>query len=542
MDWTNAAAGVTTSLPAKIAGSIVLPLLAGDRKGAGSVCFHAGKPPQWIRRPMGDMMVTALDADRPGVGKTSPREKALHRLVVRFPPHIVFLLIGGTNAILLCVLTPPFQVHDEFQHFFRGYQLSEAVVWGSVRDGRPGGVLPSSLPVLVERTWGTLKVWHIPPLGIHPLAGTWSEFRQPLAPRQLGFAEFLTASYSPLLYLPQAVGIALGRVFGASPLALLYLGRLATAATAVAVIAWSLRVLPLGRATALAVALLPMAQFEYGSVAPDGLIIAAAFLVTALTLRAGQRRAWPKADLPMSAFAAAILCCKLVYAPLLAIGVPSMLRMDGTGTPWRAAKHLLWTNLLIAGIALGLAGLWLASTSSTLAAVLLPPATVAAKTAAILDHPLRYAGILVADFRAHGWDYMVDAIGILGARTVYLSRPVYLLAALSLVLSGMLADNDDPKLPAAAIAYNACLIIGTCVLIQTAMFVMGTPVGASTITGVQGRYFLPLGALAATTLVSVTGMPRCRTCQALGYPLLLLVVCFDTWSMDMTIVDKFHLL
>ena len=235
--------------------------------------------------------------------------------------------MGGINAILLTFLTPPFQVHDEFQHFFRSYQLSEAEIWGSVQDGHPGSVIPSSLPEFVERSWGTLEVWHVPPLGTHRLAETWREFQQPLAPSRRQFAEFITVDYSPILYVPQTLGIAAGRLFGASPLALLYLGRLANAATAIVVIAWSLKVLPMGRAMALAVALLPMGQFEYGSVAPDATIIASGFLLTATSLRASLRNEWPRTDVLISAIAAGIVCSKVVYSPLLAIGIPAMLQL-----------------------------------------------------------------------------------------------------------------------------------------------------------------------------------------------------------------------
>ena len=169
-------------------------------------------------------MLKGTDADVLGARITWDWGHALRRLEIRFPPHIAFLLVGGINAILLTFLTPPFQVHDEFQHFFRSYQLSEAEIWGSVQDGHPGSVIPSSLPEFVERSWGCLEVWHVPPLGTHRLAETWREFQQPLAPSRRQFAEFITVDYSPILYVPQTLGIAAGRLFGASPLALLVFG------------------------------------------------------------------------------------------------------------------------------------------------------------------------------------------------------------------------------------------------------------------------------------------------------------------------------
>ena len=488
------------------------------------------------------MFTRADGADLHGARRTRHWDHALRRLAVRFPPHIVFLLVGGINAILLAFLTPPFQVHDEFQHFFRSYQLSEGSLWGSVQDGHPGSVIPSSLPELVERTWGTLEIWRIPPLGTHPLAEAWHEFQQPLAPERRQFATFLTVDYSPLQYIPQTLGVAVGRLFGASPLALLLLGRLANAATAVVVIAWSLRVLPMGRAAALATALLPMAQFEYGSVAPDATIIASAFLLTAVALRASLRKTWPRTDVLISAVAAAIICSKVVYAPLLAIGLPALLYAGKSGTSRNTMARLLSAYLLIAAFAVGLAALWLASTTSTMASVMLPSGTVAASKAAILGEPLRFAEMLLMDIRLNGHQYFDEVIGILGAWTVYLPEYVYALAGFSLVLSCVLAGDNDPKLNTAAIIWNLCLIASVVSLLQTALFVMtahSTPFWR--ISGVQGRYFLPLGALAAATFVSMAGMSRRQSGAAFGYVLLIAIIVFDTALMDATVVNGFHL-
>jgi hypothetical protein len=40
-------------------------------------------------------------------------------------PAVICFLLGLLGALPLVVLTPPFQVPDESQHFLRGYQLSE---------------------------------------------------------------------------------------------------------------------------------------------------------------------------------------------------------------------------------------------------------------------------------------------------------------------------------------------------------------------------------------------------------------------------------
>ena len=81
-------------------------------------------------------------------------------LSARFPPYLVYLILGGIGALLLCLLTPPFEVPDEPQHFYRSFQLSGLELWGSVEHGGAGTILPSSLPEVVEHFLGT-RVNHI---------------------------------------------------------------------------------------------------------------------------------------------------------------------------------------------------------------------------------------------------------------------------------------------------------------------------------------------------------------------------------------------
>lgn len=217
-------------------------------------------------------------------------QSRMRRSGARSSPSLVFLLIGLINVTLLVFLTPPFEVPDEPQHFFRSYHLSELGVWGISRDGIGGAVLPSSLPELVEHFLGTRAIFADRSLAPHPLADTWSQFHRPLAPHRREFVDFSGAvAYSPLPYLPQALAITLGRLFDAPPLALLYLGRPLNGLVAVVLIAWGLRILPFGREAVLVAALLPLAQFEYASVSPDAAVIACAFLSTGL--RCGRPRA-----------------------------------------------------------------------------------------------------------------------------------------------------------------------------------------------------------------------------------------------------------
>ena len=47
-------------------------------------------------------------------------------------PALICFLLGLVGAISMIVLTPPFQVPDEQEHFHRAYQLSELQLRGTM--------------------------------------------------------------------------------------------------------------------------------------------------------------------------------------------------------------------------------------------------------------------------------------------------------------------------------------------------------------------------------------------------------------------------
>src|ERR1700730_5260538 len=146
---------------------------------------------------------------------------------------LVCFLLGLVGVISMIVLTPPFQVPDEQEHFHRAYQLNELQLRGIERDGRAGGVLPSSVIELSEAFLGSRAIHTERPITAQPLRQTWLALDRPLDPDRREFVDFTsTAFYSPMAYLPQAIAIIGGRWAGAGPLALPYLARLANALVA----------------------------------------------------------------------------------------------------------------------------------------------------------------------------------------------------------------------------------------------------------------------------------------------------------------------
>lgn len=450
-------------------------------------------------------------------------------------PAQVFLAVVGLNTLLLVFLTPPFQVHDEFQHFFRAYQVSEGRLWGFAQNQRAGDVLPASLQDFVLASWGTLDIWTIPPLESQPLIGTLREWNRPLLPDERAFADFAGAVvYSPLAYLPQAMGIYVGRQLDLSPLHLLQLGRLANAIICVATIFAALRLLPAARWTATAIAALPMAQFEYASVAPDGVMLASAYLFTALAARASADGSWPLRRAVVATMAGLVFCSvKIVYAPIMA---NSLVAQRTPGRERQRPRTFYLAHLAIMVVVVVGSWLWLNSTQDLLTSTY---SRVGAAHLILLE-PVEHAARLARDLAVNGTFYLLHFIGIFGAYTVPMPVPAYVLAVSSILAAALVDRASGRALRGVALAWSLLLLLATVAAIQTALYILATEPASDIVHGVQGRYFLPLGAPMAVALQSL--MPGRYALMSAHAPWIVAgMMVATTILMDLTIVVGFGL-
>src|SRR3954466_7071345 len=225
---------------------------------------------------------------------------------------VAVLLFGA----LFALVTPPFQVPDETEHFDRAYWVSEGrldLLPVPVRTAAP-------LPESVRRTAELFA-----DLPFHPERKTspraiLTAFQIPLVPERREPVSFPgSLKYSCVPYIPQAIGIAAGRLLGAPALALLSPARLTNLLFGALAVAFAVRRLPAFAWLATMVALTPMALHLLGSAPPDatpprpcpppgaGPPLASSFvLVSGVARRGGGRGGAPRGDLLLMIAAAAV--------------------------------------------------------------------------------------------------------------------------------------------------------------------------------------------------------------------------------------------
>jgi uncharacterized membrane protein len=410
--------------------------------------------------------------------------RAIHALRFDKRWFFLFYLLAGLPYL---ILTGPFRAPDERNHFLRAYEISEGRLHSArVSGGVIGDDLPSSLARLSE-VLGNHADHHIKTGQI--LAGR----ALALIPKERGFIEFSTAVYSPLAYLPSAMAIALGRVLGAGPLALVYFARCANLLFGSALIALALSYAGYARRTMLLVTILPMTVSQVATVTADAMSYAVGFLWISLVIHTAIGRSREVALNRMLFLVGLGLALSQLRPPYPLLGLLVLL------IPTTAfSKKTVLLSLAVIAASLLPAVAW-----NTAATRLFQQAPVSQSVEPleqarwVAKHPGVFWHRAKQDLRAHGVDYWQQFVGRLGWLNIPLPSWISVGFALALAI-GIFIGPRDPPTPLwwqrIALGFVA---LGGVLAIQFMLYLTFNPVRSPFIIGVQGRYFTPLAVLAA---------------------------------------------
>lgn len=305
-------------------------------------------------------------------------------LLSRSGIQVCFLMIALPASMLLTFLTPPFQNPDEIAHVLRADQVARGG-WRGERVNCASAADPGLCRISDEVAFslvgdqptlggkidlGLLRLAAIyRALPFNPDRTTTRTMNE--AARVIGFSQVPhlaaftnTAAYSPLLYLPPAAAIGVARSLGLTPLAALRFARIVNLLVTIGVATFALGLCCRGARSMAVLLILPMSLALSASVAPDGMMLAAAALGAAIVSRAMQRQSglsW----CDIGVLAAVLLVLSLPRPPYAVLGLLVLAASSGNASRFgcvlaqsfaallRDAASRAWSRWLDSGGVLG---------------------------------------------------------------------------------------------------------------------------------------------------------------------------------------------
>ena len=452
-------------------------------------------------------------------------------------PSRFYALAALCAGFVMLFLTPPMQVPDEAAHFYRIYHLAEGGIFAKTQGGMTGSHLPSSLRNFKQK----FDVLPFNPERKVAKGQYRKMLKQELYPHLREFHGFeVTALYSPIPYVPQVIGIWLGKSLNASPIVLMWLGRAFNLLFSVGIIVLAIRLMPAYRWVLVLVAMLPMALFQKASLSPDALTNAFAFLLTALVLR------YTLTKVPVN-FYALLAVVVLLAASKNAYIVLSLLLFLIPAEKYGGVKRYFAANTAIIGAGVLVAVSWILLVSDIYTPFsgrsnIDPPSQ--------LEHILSNLGafttLLLNDLTSNAGKYISGLVGQLGWLDTPLPEWLVFFYVTSLVAVALLDSRCRTF-----IAWKGKVLLlvvgGLGVLtVITLLYLSAEPVGSRNIITVQGRYFIPLASVPLLLLYNVVTehawlqAPFLRWARARRGALVLIIVLISTSTTFFALGNRYY--
>jgi len=406
-------------------------------------------------------------------------------------PENSFLILGIVFGLLLLLVTPPFQVADEYEHFFRAYHISEGHLMAERISNGYGGMLPASLSLSSSVSAG---------IAFYPehkfnLENLFPLLSLPLNEPDRVFTSFSTvAKYSPIPYIPQATGIAIGRLAGASPLVLMYLGRLFNLLFFLFMGFASIKLIPGFKWSFLLLSLTPITLFTAASVSGDVVTISSSFLLISILLKNSSNQDSKtltfREYFNIFALLAAISLSKPPYQLLALLFLLIPVKKVGTLKKYVATfiGLILFCSFLFLAVLISIKSLTEVSYSTGMT-------TPSEQLKFLSEHPLMFVSAFFNGWKRDGLNILHQLIGQLGwldTRLLGFHIDSYLGLLVAVSLVGGTKEFSLSR-------YQRWVILGVLLLhivvISFLLYLHWSPTGGNTVDGWQGRYLIPFSPL-----------------------------------------------
>lgn len=396
----------------------------------------------------------------------------------------IFLIIIIPLGLIHVFLSPLGRIPDEIYHSRRAYEVSLGHLItdiDEVNDER-GRMLPQDLRVVVSENISYEVMKDRIKLVEEQYAGT---------------EDFMTfpnvAVYTFISYVPQALGIAITRIFTSNILVILYAGRIVNFAFFVTIIYFAIRKLPLKKLAVLLIAALPIGIQQAASLSPDALTNALSIYFVAYVLHLIYRdeKLTRKDYIMLTITSILVALIKIIYLPLCALVflIPEK-KFDSRKKKWG-----ILIAIFVVSVILNLVWLKFANSRYPMA---YHGANQKEQISFILEDPYRYIQTCFRDLHMRIDFYIYGLVGKdLSHIDIDMSN-IMLMALLFLLLYSFIIDDNDKVKPNFIVkGFFFIIFLAIVALLYTSEYLTWNPVGNYWVNGIQPRYFIPMLLLVA---------------------------------------------
>lgn len=389
--------------------------------------------------------------------------------------HKFFLIVFSFFGLIYFFVYPMSSVPDEHGHFYRAYEISEGYFVSDIVDGWGGRTLPKGLSLGLDGPDVSLEE-------------SWDTFDIKITDEREYYIFWNISLYAPVSYIPQSLGIFVARIFTDSIAIMYMMGRLFNL-LAVGVIAYfAVKYIPIGKKLVIMIMLIPINMQEAISLAPDAMVTALtmAFMAYVLHLRYTQKTVMSKRQLALLyVMAIAISLYKIVYIPFCML--PFLIPKERFGGKKQFIIHAVCMGTLVVAAGLG----WLSFAGRYLMDIEGGKNSDDQVMYILGDLP-NYFKILFSTMKAYGKAYFYTMFGqSLSWLNVFVPKGYVILYAL-LIFAGVFSEEEIPEKFKPVRIVSAIIVVSIFLLTMTSLYVQWTDYKAELISGVQGRYFIPL--------------------------------------------------
>ena len=384
-----------------------------------------------------------------------------------------FALVVG---IALVFVNAPQVRYDEHAHFWRAYEIASGNIIS-----RTINELPNSVTDLFMREDNSYPNKEINYETIQEKIG--AELNED---EKTPFAVGATGSLTPISYIPQVIGVLIGRVLQLSPMIILYLGRLTNLLAYIALVFMAIKIMPSEKwkLIIMMIALFPMSMNLAATVSPDTVILGTTLLAIsyAMHLKFETKEITYKHIILLGILCMIPTVCKIVYFPLclLVLLLPHEKFESKTKRilSWVIIFAIVFIPYLVLNRIVSLGDYEIAIRTNMTEQILFTLSSIPRDFITLIN-------TIYVEFS----DYFFEMIG--GWNTIQILSIVLFIM---LLIAMYKTEENEKKLTFTKTDKVICWVIFIIEVlgVVAAMYLGWTQAQQTVVEGVQGRYFLPI--------------------------------------------------